>query len=87
LGSGSHKNELKINGGSKDLYADYSNISVEDAAESNEFYRTSVEEETFTENIYLTLDNMKNNVTENLWKRFCKSTNLFMKSKREDLCF
>jgi hypothetical protein len=29
--------ELKINFGSKDFYADYSNISVEDIAKSNEF--------------------------------------------------
>jgi hypothetical protein len=48
--------ELKINRGSKDLYADYSNISVEHVAKSNKFYRTYVEEETFTENLKLTLD-------------------------------
>jgi hypothetical protein len=46
-------NELKNNGGSKYLYTDYSNISVEDVAKSNEFYRTYVEEETFTENLKL----------------------------------
>jgi hypothetical protein len=49
-------NELKINGGTKFLYADFSNISVEDVKKSNEFYRTFVEEETFTENLKLTLD-------------------------------
>jgi hypothetical protein len=58
--------ELKINRGPKDLYADYSNISVEDVANSNEFYRTYVEEESFAENLKLTLHYMKNNVTENL---------------------
>jgi hypothetical protein len=50
------KNDLKINRGSKDLYSDYSNISVEDVAQSNEFYHTYVEEETFTDNLKLTLD-------------------------------
>jgi hypothetical protein len=55
-------NNLKVNRGSKDLYSDYSHISVEDVAQTNEFYRTYVEEETFTENLRLTLDYMKNNV-------------------------
>jgi hypothetical protein len=32
-------NKLKINGGSKYLYADYWNISVEDVSKANEFYR------------------------------------------------
>jgi hypothetical protein len=62
-------NELKINGRSKDLYADYSNISVEDVAKSNEFYRTYVEEETFAKNHKIALDYMKNNVAENLWNK------------------
>jgi hypothetical protein len=59
-------NNLKINGGSKDLYSDYSNISVEEVAQSNEFFRTYEEEDTFTENLKLTLDYMNNNVTDNL---------------------
>jgi hypothetical protein len=55
--------DLQINGGSKDLYSDYSNLSVESVAPSNEFYRTYVDDETFTENLKLTLDYMKNSVT------------------------
>jgi hypothetical protein len=61
--------DLQINGGSKDLYSDYSNLSVESVAQSNEFYRTYVDDETFTENLKLNLDYMKNNVTENLWNK------------------
>jgi hypothetical protein len=54
---------LQINGGTKDLYSDYSNLSMESVAQSNEFYRTYIDDETFTENLKLTLDYMKNNVT------------------------
>jgi hypothetical protein len=61
--------DLQINGRSKDLYSDYSNLSVESVAKSNEFYRTYVDDETFTENLKLTLDYMENNVTENLSKK------------------
>jgi hypothetical protein len=61
--------DLQINGSSKDLYSDYSNLSVESAAQSNEFYRTYVDDETFTENLKLTLDYMKNNVTKDLWNK------------------
>jgi hypothetical protein len=62
-------NSLQINGGTRDLYSDYSNLTVENVAPSNEFYRPYVDDETFTENLKLTLDYMKNNVTENLWNK------------------
>jgi hypothetical protein len=62
-------NDLKINGGTRYLYSDYSNLTVENVAQSNELYRTCVDDETFTENLKLTLDYMKNNVTENLWNK------------------
>jgi hypothetical protein len=59
-------NDLQSNGGTRDLYSDYSNLTVENVAQSNEFYRTYVDDDTFTENIKLTLDYMKNNVTGNM---------------------
>jgi hypothetical protein len=62
-------NDLQINGGTRDLYSDYSNLTVENVAQSNEFYRTYVDDKTFTENLKLTLDYKKNNVTENLWNK------------------
>jgi hypothetical protein len=51
------------------MYSDYSNLTVKNLVQSNEFYRTHVDYETFTENLKLTLDYMKNNVTENLWNK------------------
>jgi hypothetical protein len=36
--------DLQINRTSKDLHSDYSNISVESVAQSNEFYRTYVDD-------------------------------------------
>jgi hypothetical protein len=62
-------NDLQINGGTRDPYSDYSNLTVENVAQSNEFYRTYVDDETFTENLKLTLDYMKKNVTQNLWNK------------------
>jgi hypothetical protein len=44
-------NDLQINGGTRDMYSDYSNLTVENVAQSNEFYRTYVDDETFTENL------------------------------------
>jgi hypothetical protein len=42
LGGDPITDELKINEVSTYLYSDYSNISVENVAKSNEFYRTYV---------------------------------------------
>jgi hypothetical protein len=63
--------DLNINESSKNVYNDYSNLAVEKVplAQSNECYRTYVADETFTENLILTLDYMKNNVTENVWNK------------------
>jgi hypothetical protein len=79
--------DLQINGGTRDLYSDYSNLTVENVAQSNEFYRTYVDDETFTENLKLTLDYTKNNVTEICGIRCWRKTNLFKRNRKEDLCF
>jgi hypothetical protein len=74
--------DLQINGGSKDLYSDYSNLSVESVAQSNEFYRTYVDDETFTENLKLTLEYMKNNVKENLWNKVLEKYKPFQEKQK-----
>jgi hypothetical protein len=74
--------DLQINGGSKDLYSDYSKLSVESVAQSNEFYRTYVDDETFTENLKLTLDYMKNNVTKNLWNKVLEKYKPFQEKQK-----
>jgi hypothetical protein len=74
--------DLQINGGSKDLYSDYSNLSVDSVAQSNEFYRTYVDDETFTENLKLTLNYMKNNVTENLWNKVLEKYKPFQEKQK-----
>jgi hypothetical protein len=61
--------DLQVNGGTKDMYSDYSNRYVESVGQSNEFYRTYVDDENFIENLTLTLDYMMNTVTENLWNK------------------
>jgi hypothetical protein len=75
-------NDLQINGGTRDLYSDYSNLTVENVAQSNEFYRTYVDDETFTENLKLTLDYMKNNVTENLWNKVLEKYKPFQEKQK-----
>jgi hypothetical protein len=74
--------DLQINGGTRDLYSNYSNLTVENVAQSNEFYRTYVDDETFTENLKLTLDYMKNNVTENLWNKVLDKYNPFQEKHK-----
>jgi hypothetical protein len=74
--------DLKIIGGLKDLYSNYSNLTVENVAQSNEFYRTYVEEVTFMENIKLTLDYMKNVVTENLWDKVLEKYKHFQEKQK-----
>jgi hypothetical protein len=74
--------DLQINGETKDIYSDYSNLSVESVAQSNEFYRTYVDDETFTENLKYTLDYMKNNVTENLWNKVLEKYKPFQEKQK-----
>jgi hypothetical protein len=50
--------------------------------QSNDFYRTYVDDETFTENLKLTLDYMKNNVTENLWNRVLEKYKPFQEKQK-----
>jgi hypothetical protein len=45
----------KTNGASKDIYSDYSNLAVEDVAQSTAWYHTYVVYDTFTENLKLTM--------------------------------
>jgi hypothetical protein len=75
-------NDLQINGGTRDLYSDYSNLTVENVAQSNEFYRTYVDGETVTENLKLTLDYMKKNVTENLWNKVLEKYKPFQEKQK-----
>jgi hypothetical protein len=80
-------NDLQINGGTRDLYSDYSNLTVENVAQPNEFYRKYVDDETFTENIKLTLDYMKNNMTENLWNKVLEKYKPFQEKQKGGLLF
>jgi methyltransferase-like protein len=74
--------DLHIDGGAKDMYSEYSNLSVESVAQSNGFYRKYVDDETFTENLKLTLDYMKNNVTDNLWNKLLDKYKPFQEKKK-----
>jgi hypothetical protein len=49
---------LQINGASRDLYFDYSNICVDEIAQSNELYCTYVTDQTFIETLKLALDHI-----------------------------
>jgi hypothetical protein len=64
------------------MYSDYSNLTVEYVAQSNEFYRTYVDDETVTENLKLTLDYMKNNVNENLWNKVLEKYKPFQEKQK-----
>jgi hypothetical protein len=55
---------------------------MENVAQSNEFYRTYVHDETFTENRKLTLDYMKNNVNENLWNKVLEKYKTFQEKQK-----
>jgi hypothetical protein len=80
--------DLQINGGSKDLYYEYSNLYVDSVAQSNEFYRTYMTDESFTKDLNLTLDYVKNNVTRNLWNKVLEKYKPFQKKQKGGpLCF
>jgi hypothetical protein len=61
--------DLKNNGGSKYIYSDYPTISLEDIAQSSEFYLTYVADKRFKDNLKLTLDYMTNYVRDNIWNK------------------
>jgi hypothetical protein len=53
----------------KDLYSEYPDISIEDVARSNEWYRTWMNEKWFIQNLQLTHNFFQNNVSDELWMK------------------
>jgi hypothetical protein len=53
----------------KDLYTEYPDITIEDVARSNEWYRKWMNEACFAQNLQLTYSFFQNNVSEDLWMK------------------
>jgi hypothetical protein len=53
----------------KDLYTEYPDITIEDVARSNEWYRKWMVEAWFAQNLQLTYSFFQNNVSEDLWMK------------------
>ena len=53
----------------KNLFTNYSSITEEEVANSNKWYSTWPEEETFRQDLQLTLQFLENNITERLWDK------------------
>jgi hypothetical protein len=61
----------------KDLYTQYADISIEDVARSNEWYRTWMNEAWFVQNLQLTHSFFQNNVSDELWMKVSETYESF----------
>jgi hypothetical protein len=61
----------------KDLYTQYPDITIEDVARSNLWYRTWMDPDFFEQNLSLTHDFFANNVEDNLWMKVAENYDTF----------
>jgi hypothetical protein len=66
-------NQANVVDYTKDLYTEYPDISIEDAARSNKWYRKWMNETWFDQNLQLTYSFFQNNVSEYLWMKISET--------------
>jgi hypothetical protein len=66
-------NQANVVDYTKDLYSEYPDISIEDVARSNEWYRTWMDETFFVQNLQLTHNFFQNNVSDDLWMKISET--------------
>jgi hypothetical protein len=66
----------------KDLYTEYPDITIEDVARSNEWYRTWMNEDWFVQNLQLTHTFFQNNVLDKLWMKVSKTYESYKAGKK-----
>jgi hypothetical protein len=69
--------------GSKDLYSEYSEITIQQVADSNKWYKQWTEDDEFAgDNLNVTYNFMKNNVSDNLWEKTFEKYDQYSASER-----
>ena len=75
-------NQANVVDYTKDLYTEYPDITIEDVARSNEWYRTWMNEKWFVQNLQLTHNFFQNNVSDDLWMKVSETYETFSSGEK-----
>jgi hypothetical protein len=78
-GDGDERNKVEK---TIDLYTEYAQISIEDVARSNLWYRQWLVDEWFQENLKLTCNFFQKNVSDDLWNKVCETYDQYKPSEQ-----